>query len=227
MMYPAMSHVGRVRPNAIPGVSRSTRTHGFAAMSRCAEVTRRPVRVQDDRVVPVSLLESAAAGLLMRQPFTYAEVGQTRAAPPLNFQSFTRSAILRVGVDFDTAARDLFGWQVQARAGLRVAASALNVEPAAVVVMRLGIGPLALRIPCRVVYVIDEPDRQGFAYGTLPGHPESGEEAFVLHREAGNRVRFVITAFSRPATRLAKLGAPVSRQLQHFMTSRYLQTVDR
>jgi uncharacterized protein (UPF0548 family) len=93
--------------------------------------------------------------------------------------------------------------------------------------MRLGVGPLALRIPCRVVYVIDEPDRQGFAYGTLPGHPESGEEAFVLHREAGNRVRFVITAFSRPATRLAKLGAPVSRQLQHFMTSRYLQTLDR
>jgi uncharacterized protein (UPF0548 family) len=163
----------------------------------------------------------------MRQPFTYTEVGQTRAAPPLHFQSLTRSAILRVGVDFDTAARDLFGWQVQARAGLRVAASALNVEPASVVVMRLGIGPLALRIPCRVVYVIDEPDRQGFAYGTLPGHPESGEEAFVLHREAGNRVRFAITAFSRPATRLAKLGAPVSRQLQHFMTSRYLQTLDR
>ena len=30
-----------------------------------------------------------------------------------------------------------------------------------------------LRAPCRVVYVIDEPDVRGFAYGTLPGHPES------------------------------------------------------
>lgn len=175
----------------------------------------------------VSLLESATAGELAGQPFTYAEVGLTREAPPLNFQSFTWSAMLRVGVDFDTAARDLLGWQVQARAGLRVAASSLIVEPDAVAVMRLGFGPLALRIPCRVVYVIDEADRQGFAYGTLPGHPESGEEAFVVHREAGNRVRLVITAFSRPSTRLAKLGGPATRQFQRFMTSRYLQTLDR
>lgn len=29
---------------------------------------------------------------------------------------------------------------------------------------------------------IDEPDRQGFAYGTLPGHPESGIEQFTLTR---------------------------------------------
>ena len=36
-----------------------------------------------------------------------------------------------------------------------------------------------LQAPCRVVYVIDEPDIRGFAYGTLPGHPESGEERFV------------------------------------------------
>jgi uncharacterized protein (UPF0548 family) len=183
--------------------------------------------VLDDRVVAVSLLDSATAESLLQQPFTYAEVGQTRTAPPRDVQSFTRSAILRAGTDFDTAARNLFGWQVQARSGLRVATSALTVEPAAVVVMRLGVGPLALRIPCRVVYVIDEPDQRGFAYGTLPGHPESGEEAFVLYREAGNRVRLVITAFSRPATRLAKLGGPATRQFQRIMTGRYLHALDR
>ena len=182
--------------------------------------------VLDDRVVAVSLLDSATADSLRQQPFTYAEVGQTRTKPR-NVESFTRSAILRAGTDYDTAARDLFGWQVQARSGLRVATSALTVEPAAVVLMRLGVGPLALRIPCRVVYVIDEPDQRGFAYGTLPGHPESGEEAFVLHREAGDRVRLVITAFSRPATRLAKLGGPVTRQFQLFMTGRYLHALDR
>jgi uncharacterized protein (UPF0548 family) len=31
-------------------------------------------------------------------------------------------------------------------------------------------------VPCRVVYVVDEPRRAGFAYGTLPGHPEIGGE---------------------------------------------------
>ena len=40
------------------------------------------------------------------------------------------------------------------------------------------LGPV--RAPCRVVYVVDEPDRRGFAYGTLPGHAESGEERFVV-----------------------------------------------
>ena len=42
----------------------------------------------------------------------------------------------------------------------------------------VGLGPL--RAPCRVVYVVDEPDRRGFAYGTLPGHPETGEELFAV-----------------------------------------------
>ncbi|MDT4924718.1 MAG: hypothetical protein QOG01_2431 [Pseudonocardiales bacterium] len=174
----------------------------------------------------VSLLESATAVSLMRQPFTYSGVGQTRTGPPPGFQSFTRSASLPVGVDLDTAARAVFGWQVQSRAGLRVAASALTVEPDAVVMMRLGVGRLALRIPCGVVYVIDEPDRQGFAYGTLPGHPESGEEAFVVHREPNDRVRFVITAFSRPVTRMAKLGGPISKWSQRLMTTRYLNTLN-
>ncbi|SIP67631.1 hypothetical protein BN9982_740001 [Mycobacterium tuberculosis] len=38
------------------------------------------------------------------------------------------------------------------------------------------VGIAFLRAPCRVVYVIDEPDVRGFGYGTLPGHPVSGEE---------------------------------------------------
>jgi uncharacterized protein (UPF0548 family) len=37
-----------------------------------------------------------------------------------------------------------------------------------------------MRAPCRVIYTITEPRRKGFAYGTLPGHPESGEEAFTI-----------------------------------------------
>lgn len=46
----------------------------------------------------------------------------------------------------------------------------------------IGAGILTPNAPCQVVYVLDEPDRQGFAYGTLPGQPESGEEAFVIER---------------------------------------------
>lgn len=68
------------------------------------------------------------------------------------------------------------------------------------------------------------PDRAGFAYGTLPGHPESGEEAFVVSR-APDGVRFTITAFSRPATWLARLGGPVTLLGQEYFTRRYLRAL--
>lgn len=43
---------------------------------------------------------------------------------------------------------------------------------------------LTSRTPVLVVYVIDEPKRIGFAYGTTAEGPESGEESFVLeHRD--------------------------------------------
>jgi uncharacterized protein (UPF0548 family) len=77
----------------------------------------------------------------------------------------------------------------------------------------------------RVVYVVDEDRRRGFAYGTLPGHPESGEESFVVEHLEDDTVRFAITAFSHPATLLAKLGGPVSRLVQSRVTNRYLHAV--
>jgi uncharacterized protein (UPF0548 family) len=56
-----------------------------------------------------------------------------------------------------------------------------------VLILSLGVAAIRLRAPCRIVYVIDEPDRRGFAYGTLPGHPERGEEAFIISRRPATR----------------------------------------
>jgi len=95
------------------------------------------------------------------------------------------------------------------------------------VLMRWGLGALSLKIPCRVLEVIDEPARRGFTYGTLPGHPEAGEERFLLEHLNDGRILFTITALSRPASTLAKLGGPLSRAAQRFMTQRYLRALDR
>lgn len=130
------------------------------------------------------------------------------------------------GTDFDQAARALLTWQVHARAGLAVAASDQRVTPGGVVRLRLGVGRLALVAPCRVVYLIDEPHRRGFAYGTLPGHPECGEESFVLDR-GGDAMTFTITAFSRPASTLAKLAGPFGALVQDIATRRYLNAIVR
>ena len=55
-----------------------------------------------------------------------------------------------------------------------------------------------VEITCRVVAVVDEPDRFGFAYGTLPVHPEQGEESFVVVRADAGGARFDVQAVSRP-----------------------------
>lgn len=102
-----------------------------------------------------------------------------------------------------------------------------RVESGAVVEMRLGPPRLGVRIPCRVVQVVDEPHRGGFAYGTLPGHPETGEERFEVRRGPDGVVAFTVTAFSRPASALARAGGPLSRWVQGRMTERYLRAADR
>lgn len=67
----------------------------------------------------------------------------------------------------------------------------------------------------RIVYTIDEPDRFGFAYGTLEDHGESGEERFSVRfdRESGV-VAYDLSAFSRPNHLLTRLGYPLTRILQ-------------
>jgi len=72
--------------------------------------------------------------------------------------------------------------------------------------------------PCRVVYteLPEGPcDMAGFAYGTLKGHVECGEERFVVSFDpASEEVHYEIAAFSRPAVLLAKLGYPFARRVQ-------------
>ena len=64
--------------------------------------------------------------------------------------------------------------------------------------------------PCRVVYTVDEPNRYGFAYGTLPGHVECGEELFVMTRDpATGEVHYEIRVMARAAHPLAKALPPV------------------
>jgi hypothetical protein len=67
---------------------------------------------------------------------------------------------------------------------------------------------------CRIVYVIEEEASllkcYGFAFGTLPGHVERGEERFTVewHR-AYDSVFYEVFAFARPAHPLARVGPAV------------------
>lgn len=173
----------------------------------------------------VHRLDDVRAAELEAASYTYGPVGHTAIGPVPGFHWFETSAMLQRR-DFESAAADLMAWQVQARSGLRVWTSDLRLRPETVVLMRLGVGPASLRIPCRVVYVVDEPDLRGFAYGTLSGHPEAGEERFVIRRHDDGGIEVTVSAFSRPASRLAKVGGPIARRAQEAMTQRYLRALD-
>lgn len=159
--------------------------------------------------------------------FTYREVGSTRGDTlPAGYGNLRRSLEIGSGTErFEQAAKSLLGWDMHRRAGVRVRASSDDVVQGVVAVLRLGVGSLGVDAPVRVAYLVDEPRRKGFAYGTLPGHPESGEEALVVELHDSGAVTFTITAFSRPRTLLARVAGPIGRGIQSWVTNRYLRAV--
>ncbi|MET9329542.1 DUF1990 domain-containing protein [Tsukamurella sp. NPDC003166] len=164
---------------------------------------------------------------LARAPFTYPEVGATRATPPPDAHAVRAERVVGQGpADFAAVRDSILGYGMQRGAGMRVRASTPRADVGTVLELSTPLfGPI--RIPCRVVYVVDEPDRAGFAYGTLPGHPESGEELFSVELRPDGAVVAVVSAFSRPGRWYTRLGAPVGRLLQSVMTKRYLAAMVR
>jgi uncharacterized protein (UPF0548 family) len=65
--------------------------------------------------------------------------------------------------------------------------------------------------------------RAGFGYGTRKGHPVRGEEGFYAEYTADGRLIFRVSAYSVPASALYRLGAPVLRLVQRYVTVRYLR----
>jgi uncharacterized protein (UPF0548 family) len=152
--------------------------------------------------------------------FTYQQVGATAGDLPDGYHHVRKSAVIGNGRRrFDDAAAKVMRWGMLRGAGVRVEASS---EVAAVgSEVLVGLGPL--RAPCRVVYLVDEENHRGFAYGTLAGHPESGEELFAVRYDpATGDVLAEVVAFSRHATRWSRLGGPVTSLAQRVITGRYM-----
>lgn len=152
---------------------------------------------------------------------TYPEVGATAepdALPPGYRHLRYRTCLGRA--DLDAAAEAVLTWRLHRAAGVHIDASADRAVPGVHVTSRLGIGPLRIAAPCRVVAVVDEPDRRGFSYGTVAGHPATGEESFTVERAADGRVWFAVTAFSRPARLSMRAAGPVAPLLQRAFAAR-------
>lgn len=135
---------------------------------------------------------------------TYAEVGATRHEPlPAGYQHLRHRSRIGSG-GFATAADAILTFRMHRGIPARVRASGERAAPGVRVTVTIG----PLRAPCEVVWAEDGPDRAGFGYGTLAGHPEVGEESFVVERDSDGIVWFTVTAFSRPARWYVRLAGP-------------------
>ena len=125
---------------------------------------------------------------------------------------------------FARAATTLRTWQVHRGAGLIVCDSGPPTV-GSVVAMAAPLPLGFIEVVCRVVDIVDLPDRFGFTYGTLQVHPEQGEESFNVIRHDDGSVVFEIAAASRPRHLLARACPPIARHLQRSATTRYLDAM--
>src|SRR5215470_8189809 len=148
-------------------------------------------------------------------PFTYSEVGATNTTPPAGYNVDHNRIQLGEGeATYARGVEALKNWRQFDLGWVTIVPSGVAVETGATVAVKArAFGTWSLNA-ARVVYVIEEPLRFGFAYGTLPEHVECGEERFLVEWLPDNTVWYDILAFSRPQHPLVKLSSPLARRLQ-------------
>lgn len=183
-------------------------------------------------------------------PFNYAPVGATRSedhtgARPCRYPiSEVRAPIGSGQARWEYAWKETLSWGIQRRAGYSILplgqpqtatgnpvhhelldAAYPRVLPDLTVQLRRHVGPLPMKMPIRVVYVLDEPNRKGFAFGTLAGHPVSGEVAFIVERSADGTVWFILRSLSGPGKGLWRLAYPIVLLLRRRFREVYLKAL--
>jgi uncharacterized protein (UPF0548 family) len=163
-------------------------------------------------------------GFDVNAKLTYPEHGWTQSCrAPRGYRIARHRVAVGAGRDaFNRLAEGILGWELHRLAGLSVRAQAPRSAEGVHVVPGFGFGRLRLAAPCRVVWIEESTTRAGFGYGTLPGHPETGEESFVAVLEPDGQVYFELFAFSRHSNWFYKLGGAVASACQRLVTHRYL-----
>ncbi len=99
------------------------------------------------------------------------------------------------------------------------------VNPGATISQRLHWWRWTFELPARVVLVIDEDTRAGYALGSLPGHPFVGEQAFVLELRGDDSVWLTVRQLGQPADPKWRVLWPLLRWQQHRLTKRLLKSL--
>jgi uncharacterized protein (UPF0548 family) len=158
---------------------------------------------------------------------SYPEIAATRdGVLPDGYEHVQHT--VRVGSgpgSFQRAAAHLRDWGPQRAAGMDVYPPGAWPEEGATVLLCRWIGLFRVAAPCRVLWVLIEARRAGFAYGTLPGHAERGETAFLVELGDDGEVRFTVRGFSRLAGWYARLCPPLARWVRRRTIEAFVRSM--
>ncbi|PQM75595.1 DUF1990 domain-containing protein [Corynebacterium sp. J010B-136] len=132
--------------------------------------------------------------------------------------------------DFLKAVDNLLTWRAHRAAFVRVEEAfrlgkPASGEPERGETVQLYFGPTVS--PCRIIAVERSPRRVALVYGTMHGHIECGEEAFIIERDANDAVIGRCVAFSQHSWWLARLFSRPARVVQRWATKRYVRGMSR
>ncbi len=147
-------------------------------------------------------------------PFSYEEVGASKEKIPSGYPINHRRVQLGSGADaFARARKAIESWTMYRLNWTRIYPPDTPIAQSETVCVVVNHGFCWSLNPCRIVYVLKETggeiERYGFAFGTLPGHSEEGEERFTVERRrADDSVWYELLSFARPHHILARIGFP-------------------
>ena len=162
-------------------------------------------------------------------PVTYEPVGCTCSGAPRGFARDEYEVQLGHGSAVFEAACDAIGRWKMFSPDVVIVGDECPLHVGAEVVLGVRCFGVWEYGACRTVYTIDQQgpqQRRGFAYGTLPGHVESGEERFeICWDHADDSVWFRVTAISHPVHPLAWAIYPLARFFQKRFARSMLRTM--
>lgn len=151
-----------------------------------------------------------------KRSFSYPEIGQTRRDDPVPGydNDFNFIELGRGDAVWKAAKEAIRHWKMFPGGWACIFPDDTPIREGEAVAMSAQVLGLWWLNSCRIVYIVDNENQFGFAYGTLPGHAECGEELFMVEKTADGSVRYVIKAFSKPRFWMARLGYPLARAHQ-------------
>ena len=164
---------------------------------------------------PSDLQIRAFIAAQQQSSYSYSPLGITRDGTAPGYTVDRNRVQLGSGAQcFDAAVKAVREWKMFDLGWVHLFSNETPIETGAtvaVVVNHLGFWSMNA---CRIVYVIEDHGKFGFAYGTLAEHAERGEERFMVERDAeDDSVWYDLLAFSKPGP-MARLGYPYTRRMQ-------------